>query len=97
MSCIFNVGVIHYKHTIVEAISIAPMLLEYVGFVMGMHTQGHWGSIGVAEYEANNQCLAAGTSVSSEYELAEEFQQFADALIITTDIALGITIISLST
>ena len=96
MSTIFEVGTIHYTHPIAVIIASSPRFLEYIGFVMGMHTQGHWGSVGEAVYEASDRGLIAGTSVLSEYELVEEFEPFGDALTITTDFELEITVVDMS-
>jgi hypothetical protein len=97
MSSLFELGIINYTHPVIVIVSVSPSFLEYIEFVMGMHLQGHWGDVSLAASALSDFGLLAGTSVSSAYDLVEEFQQFADGLIITTDIALGITIVSLST
>ena len=96
MGSIFEVGTLHYTHSIAVIIAASPKFLEYITFVMGMHTQGHWGSLGVAEFEASDRGLIAGTSVSSEYELVEEFEPFGGSLIIITDFELEITVVDMS-
>jgi len=96
MSTLFQVGTVHYTHSIAVIIAASPRFLEYIAFVMGMHTQGHWGSLSIAEYQASDRGLIAGTSVTSLYELVEEFERFGDALTITTDLQLHITVVDMS-
>ena len=96
MTTVVEVGTVHYTHAVAVIIAAAPRFLEYIEFVMGMHKQGHWGSVGDVDYSASDRGLIAGTSVSSEYELVEAFEPYGDALIIVTDIQLSMTVVSLS-
>ena len=96
MSILFEVGVIHYTHPVVVIIAVSPRFLEYIDFVMGLHLQGHWGDISVIEYEASDMGLLASTSVSSAYDLVEEFEQLGGTVIIVTDLLLAMTIVSMS-
>jgi hypothetical protein len=96
MSILFEVGVIHYTHSVVVIIAVSPRFLEYIEFVIGMHLQGHWGDVSIVEYETSDIGLLAGTSVSSAYDLVEEFEQLGGAVIIVTDLLLAVTIVSMS-
>ena len=96
MSILFEVGVIHYTHPVVVIITVSPKFLEYIEFVMGMHQQGHWGDLSEFEDSISDIGLVAGTSVTSHYELVEEFELLGDAIIIVTDLMLSVTIVSMS-
>ena len=96
MSILFEVGVIHYTHPVVVIVTVSPRFLEYIEFVMGMHVQGHWGDLSDIEYEASDIGFLAGTSVSSAYDLVEEFEQLGGTVIIVTDLLLAMTIVSMS-
>ena len=95
MSILFEVGVVHYTHSVVVIVSVSPRFLEYIDFVMGMHQQGYWGSLSEFEASLSDFGLSAGTSVTSQYELVEEFEPLGHALIIITDLMLSVTIVSL--
>ena len=94
MSILFEVGVVHYTHSVVVIVSVSPTFLEYIEFVMGMHQQGHWGDLSEFEASISDLGLATGTSVTSYYELVEEFEMLGDVVIIITDLMLRITIVS---
>ena len=96
MTTVVEVGTVHYTHAVAVIIAAAPKFLEYIDFVMGMHKQGHWGSVGEVDYSASDRGLIAGTSVTSEYELVEQFECFSGSLIITTDLQLAMTLVSMS-
>ena len=95
MSILFEVGVVHYTHSVVVIVSVSPRFLEYIEFVMGMHQQGHWGDLSEFEAPLSDFGLVSGTSVTSHYELVEEFELLGDALIIITDLMLSVTVVSL--
>ena len=96
MSILFEVGVVHYTHSVVVIVSVSPRFLEYIEFVMGMHQQGHWGDLSEFEASVSDIGLIAETSVTSHYELVEEFELLGDAIIIVTDLQLTMTIVSLA-
>ena len=95
MSILFEVGIVHYTHSVVVIVSVLPRFFEYIEFVMGMHEQGHWGSLSEFEASLSDFGLSAGTSVTSQYDLVEEFEPLGHALIIITDLILSITVVSL--
>ena len=95
MSILFEVGVVHYTHSVVVIVSVSPTFLEYVEFVMGMHQQGHWGDLSEFEASLSDFGLSAGTSVTSQYVLVEEFELSGDALIIITDLMLSVTVVDM--
>lgn len=95
MSILFEVGVIHYTHPVVVIISVSPRFLEYIEFVMGMHVQGHWGDVSKAASALSDFGLLAGTSVSSAYDLVEEFEQYGGTVIIVTDLLLSVTVVDM--
>ena len=94
MSILFEVGVVHYTHSVVVIVSVTPTFLEYIEFVMGMHQQGHWGDLSEFEASVSDIGLVAETSVTSHYELVEEFELLGDTLIIITDLMLSVTVVS---
>ena len=96
MSVLFEVGVIYYTHPVVVLVSSCPRFLEYIEFVIGMHSQGHWGDLSESDYADSDRGLIDGTSVLSAYELVEEFVPLGNAIIIVTDLQLDTTIISMS-
>jgi len=96
MSNLFEVGVIYYTHPVVVIITGCPRFLEYIEFVLGMHTQGHWGDLSEIDNVASDKGLIDRTSVLSAYDLVEEFEPLGNAIIIVTDLQLDTTIISMS-
>ncbi len=94
MSILFEVGVVHYTHSVVVIVSVSPTFLEYIEFVMGMHQQGHWGDLNEFEASISDIGLVAGTSVTSHYDLVEEFELLGEALVIITDLMLSITVVA---
>ena len=97
MSSLFELGVIHYTHPVIVIVSVSPSFLEYIEFVMGMHLQGHWGDVSKADSALSDFGLPTGTSVSSAYDLVEEFEPLGDAVIIVTDLLLSVTVVSMRT
>ena len=96
MSILFEVGVVHYTHSVVVIVSVSPRFLEYIDFVMGMHQQGHWGDLSEFEASISDIGFEAGTSVTSHYDLVEGFELLGEAIIIVTDLMLSVTIVSMS-
>lgn len=96
MSSLFTLGTVRYTHSVVLLVIEYPRLLEYIQFVMGMHLQGYWGDVSDSDYIASNAGLKECTTVSSAYDLVEEFELLGDTIIIVTHLRLSITIVSMS-
>lgn len=96
MSGLFELGVIHYTHSVVVIVSVSPSFLEHIEFILGMHLQGHWGDVSETVSDLSDFGLITGTSVTSYYDLVEEFEPLGESLIITTDLQLEVTVIDLS-
>lgn len=64
---------------------------------MGMHLQGHLGNVSAATSALSDFGLLYGTSVSSAYDLVEQYESLGDVDIIDTDLLLSGTVVSMDT
>ena len=95
MSTLFEFVTVHYTHPVIVIVSVSPSFLKYIEFVIGMHLQGNWGDVSEAACSLSDFGLLTGTSVSSAYDLVEEFEPLGDAIIIVTDLMLSVTVVSM--